>query len=847
MKKLAKLLVFLLLAGVLSGCTEVVEEKEIEIRAYDEDEYAGIDFKLENDDLVFELDQTTTQFTVTQKSTGKVWYSNPVNASSDPMADSASKNWMQSILVMEYTTESDLATLLNTAEHSVPNGIYTLEKPDDNTIKVNYSIGKVAKKFIIPPSVPESRMMEWYEQLDRSIQKRIDNAYRKIDINSLLETDNVDELLAKYPDLETTCVYEIRSATKDHQKQKIEEALAEIGYTEEEYEKDLLYYPASSDNNKPIYNISIVYHLDGDELVVEVPMQEIEYKASVPLTELRVLPYFGAGSTEDEGFLFVPEGSGGIINFNNGKSTQTAYYAQMYGWDYGNKRDVVVDETKISFPVFGISYADGSVLGIVEEYSSLAVVQADVSGRRNSYNNVFVSYDMVHGSQMDITGKSDAAIIAYEKSLPEGSLKQTYRFLETSSYVDMAKAYRESLLERYPDLQKTENTNVPISVELIGAVDKVKQILGMPVTLPEVMTDFDAAEMILTDLSGEGYENLSVRYQGWMNGGIDHAMPKDIDITSGMGGTKGLKDLITLAESVGADVYLTGRVQNAYDSNIFDGFFKSRDVAKYISRDVVEIPEFSNIWFASLSDTRRESHFLLRPSVCVTLMESLSEYSAKYNAGVGFDDVGDILSGDYNQKRAVSRETSMDMQMEQLAAIKANGTKVTLSNGNEYVLPYADLMTEVDFTGKNYALIDYAVPFYEIAIHGLVDYTGNSVNLSGDAWDMVLKSAEAGAGLSFTFYEGDPGVLQGTEYMDFFGANYDGWKDMAKEYATRYEKEMAGLNNTYISDHRVLAEGVTATYYEDNAVVYVNTTLSAYTEGDVTIPARDYLVERSEK
>ena len=47
MKKLAKLLVFLLLAGVLSGCTEVVEEKEIEIRAYDEEEYAGIDFKLE--------------------------------------------------------------------------------------------------------------------------------------------------------------------------------------------------------------------------------------------------------------------------------------------------------------------------------------------------------------------------------------------------------------------------------------------------------------------------------------------------------------------------------------------------------------------------------------------------------------------------------------------------------------------------------------------------------------------------------------------------------------------------------------------------------------------------------
>ena len=81
--------------------------------------------------------------------------------------------------------------------------------------------------------------------------------------------------------------------------------------------------------------------------------------------------------------------------------------------------------------------------------------------------------------------------------------------------------------------------------------------------------------------------------------------------------------------------------------------------------------------------------------------------------------------------------------------------------------------------------------------------------------------------------------------MDFFGANYDGWKDKAKEYATRYEKEMAGLNNQYITEHRILANGVTATVYEDNTVVYVNKTTAEYTDGTVTIPAKDYLVERS--
>ena len=847
MKKFVKLLGFLLLAGALAGCTEETVEKEIELREYKEADYAGMDFKLESEDLIFELDKATTQFTVTQKSTGKVWYSTPTGAADDPIADAASKRALQSTIIMEYSTANDLSTIFNTFEHSVTNGLYTLEKPDANSVKVNYSIGKVSKKFIIPPSVPEARMMELYDQLDRSIQKRIDNAYRKIDINDLLPTDDKAALLEMYPDLETTCVYEIRSATKDHVKEKLEEAFAAIGYTEEEYEKDLAIYAAANEEASKVYNLSIIYRIDGDELVVEVPFADMEFDSERPITELTILPYFGAAFTDQTGFMFVPEGSGGIINFNNGKTNVTNYYAQLYGWDYGMKRDVVVDETRAAFPVFGISHADGSMISIIDDYSTIATIQADVANKKHSYNYAYASYEVVHGSKMDISVKNDTTLIAYEKELPEGSIKQTYRFLEGTTYSDMANAYREDLLEKYTGLAKNDNANLPISVELIGAVDRVKQVLGMPVTLPEVLTSFEDAQTILADLGDDGYSNLSLRYVGWMNGGIDHSLPKDIDLTKGMGGKNGLNALTSLADSLGAELYLTGRVQNVYDSGLTDGFFKSRDVAKYLSREVVEIPEFSKIWFAELNESRMESHFLLRPTVCMTLMDSLADYAGTYGVGVGFEDVGYLLSGDYNQKRLTTREAVMDMQTEKLAEIKAAGTPIMVTAGNEYVLPYADLVTNMNLSGKEYVLVDAQVPFYEIAMHGLVDYTGSAINLSGDATDTVLKCAETGAGLSFTFYAEPASLMQGTEYMDFFGANYDGWKDMAKEYAQRYEKEMAGLNNKYITEHRILANGVTATVYEDNTVVYVNTTTSEYTDEAVTIPARDYLVERSEK
>ena len=47
-------------------------------------EGASGSLKMENDDLLFEMDQASTQFTVTDKKSGKTWYSNPQNRESDP-------------------------------------------------------------------------------------------------------------------------------------------------------------------------------------------------------------------------------------------------------------------------------------------------------------------------------------------------------------------------------------------------------------------------------------------------------------------------------------------------------------------------------------------------------------------------------------------------------------------------------------------------------------------------------------------------------------------------------------------------------------------------------------------
>ena len=63
----------------------------------------------------------------------------------------------------------------------------------------------------------------------------------------------------------------------------------------------------------------------------------------------------------------------------------------------------------------------------------------------------------------------------------------------------------------------------------------------------------------------------------------------------------------------------------------------------------------------------------------------------------------------------------------------------------------------------------------------------------------------------------------------------------------RYQTEMAGLNRQKITGHERLTDDVAVTSYADGTKVYVNYGTNEYSSGTVSVPARDYLVERGAK
>ncbi|MGN6711030.1 DUF5696 domain-containing protein [Anaerocolumna jejuensis] len=809
-----------------------------EITNYSHTEYKG-EYVLENESLKFIMDAESTQFSVMKKDTETVWYSNPGDSDSDPLALAAEKNNLKSTLLITYDTEKGVKTLYNNFEYSVKRDIYSIEAAD-GYIRVNYSIGNVGKTYIIPSSIPESQMNRYLEKMDASWQKQVKNYYRKIDRNKLQATDNKEELLSKYPDLETECVYVLRETTKDYLKEKLQEYFAAAGFTEEDLEEDSQNGAAGM-----FFNVSVIYRLDGDQLVVEVPMEDIRYNPEYPVTSVTVLPFLGAGGIEDSGYLFVPEGGGAIINFNNGKIAQSPYVSNLYGWDDAVSRTELVHETKNNFPVFGIAKNGSSLLCIMEDGASYGRLTADISGRNNSYNSVSATYTTVHAESYNVAGKSNEPVYVFEKNPPEENIIQRYYFIDSDNYMDMAQTYQEYLVNKYPGMDRKMDTSTPVVVEIVGAIDKVKHRMGFPVSVPVALTTYKEAGELAGRLKKDGFENLSVKYTGWMNGGVNQSILTGTRLISELGGKTGLKNLLGYAEENGIPFYLDGITQIAKNSGLSDGFMVSRDAARFASKEEAKLGEFSAIWYGIKEN--EESCYLLKPEVIQKMVSNLKNAALDYGAyGVSLQDVGNTLSSDLYEKELVTREQSIKMEQASMEEIKKDGLGIIINNGNAYAVSYADFITNMDLFGSDYSIIDRSVPVYQIALHGYVNYSGNAVNLSDNYEELILKSAETGAGLYFTFMKEAATVLQNSPYTCYFGADFSKWEEDAKEIYYKYNNAFKNLYNQKITDHYYAAEKVTVTTYEDGTKVYVNYGTTEYKEGRITVGARSYAVEKND-
>lgn len=842
MKRILSLLLALaVLTGLLAGCTQSTDD--FRTVYYSNDESDAV-YTLENDTLRFTLDGETSCFTLTDKRSGRVWSSVPEGAEDDATAYVTTKSALRSTLILTYSDRKGNDTLYDNYTYSIKDGGFQIRHEGDS-LCVDYTIGPQERVYCIPQVISDERMERFLSAMEPAQQMLVKKSYLHYELSSMSQSRR-DKLLPLLPQLEQGPVYALASVTggnvQSYQLAQLEEAFLAAGYDEAERVQDL---PDGQEEEAAAaqYNVTLCYSLSGDALRVQVPAEQIGYPAEYPIKTLQVLPYFCAAPAGSEGWLLVPDGGGAQIRFDNGKTLQSPYYSDLYGWDEAMSRESRTQETDSLFSVFGMVKDGGYLMAVGRSGNAELSVEADVSGKASSYNYVHPIYRIVHGEATSISEKSKDTLWIYQNAHPEQTITLDFLCGNSDSYVEMAQRYRECLLEDAPELTPVTENALPLVLDFVGAVDLTRASFGVPSQHTVAGADFTEVAEAVRSLPED--VNLRVRYSGIFNGGLKQTALLDAKAERVLGGKAQKQALAeTLAEK-NARLYLGGYTQQVLDEAAFDGFSKNADAIRNTVNEVVEQHVFSQDIQSALANA--DTIYLLKQSVSDRAVNVLCEAAQSWPAdGIAPADYGSLLYSDFSRKNGLSRDGALLAQRETLRALRAQGTPVLLSGANDYALAGADCVTDMELFGGEYDILDTHIPFYQIALHGYVTYTAGALNLAEDYDTALLRSVEYGAGLSYRFLEMDYSELKNSAYTydhRLFSTRYADWSERLLALYTRLNAELGHTFCLTITDHSALSETLTRTVYSDGTTVYVNYGREDARADGVSVPARDWLVK----
>lgn len=589
--------------------------------------------------------------------------------------------------------------------------------------------------------------------------------------------------------------------------------------------------------------VTVEYTLDGDQLVVRIPYEKIVEKSKYALTTVELLPFFGASDNSVDGYLFYPDGSGAITTYAKTDSRPSNVKAAWY-YTYTNKtvsfpnlwnRDAYERYTA-AMPIYGIKNGDHALFGIFTDgaensgvvvYPSGYIVDLNHMGFEVYTRNVYVvdMYSMSTGLGSASTGGSVQRVD--KKVIPEDKVAR-FCFLsgDEASYSGMANVYREYLIAN--GMLKdaiADGEEMALALGLLMGTTKEGMVFDEYVS----MTDFDQVEEILDRLSERGITNKEVVLESWIKGYDQYETWGPV---RQLGGTGGLKNLNSYMEAnPGNKIYMENEFMFA--SSETSGLAEDEDVA-YDGLNV-EI---------SAKNMDGTVFYMMNPqAVFQRNQEFLSKMEKYGNLGVAYADVGRYAYADFNPQAPFTKAEAVQKLRELLGSTADTGRRIASQGTNQYVYSYADYLYNLREESYGLSITDYAVPFVQMVVSGLIPYSTNGAgNLSYDLQVQKLKWVEYGGLPFFDLTYESAQKLRDTGYDTLFSSTYADWEDTVVETYMEFKERLSGTYGQQMTSHKILTDDLIQVGYENGTAVYVNYGEEEVTVDGVKIPAKDYVV-----
>lgn len=778
----------------------------------------GMVLVAENDNFKLYTNKTTTEVALYDKNSEEIYYSNPVDK------DSAVGQQLNAQFVITYYDSDRKSSTMDNYTMSVE-----LEQFEilgiENGVRFVYTLGDTeAENGIVPLVISKERLESFLANVSEKDARTVRKKYKDSETY-----ENTYELL--------------ESAITPINIKKMTKILEEAGYNQEEYDKDM---EGVAVEEKIGFTIPLDYQLTENGLVVAINSSEILERGGAKLYSIALLKHFGAANTEEEGYMFVPNGSGSLIHFNNGKENH-GYTQYIYGTDPTVAGYTVVENTmEARLPVYGMKYADSALFTVVEKGEALARIDAFTSGATTSYNNVYTTF-YVRGfellSMFGTTG-SQADLPLVEENIYKEQLQLQFMPLsgDDANYAGMATCYRNYLIDKGVLGDKLDNKQLPFFLDILGGVNVPKNVFGVTVDAVVPMTTYEEAALIVEQLNNVGVGNIRMNYLGWFNGGYYHDVPAKIKTISKLGSKDEMVQLAEVLKADGGALFANVAFNEVCYTS--DDYILSQEAAKYYNGKVVLLGKVNPYTLKRGTNAKYKEtmYTILSAKYLNYYAESFAKEFAELNVqGVALRDLGNVLSADKKRTELINRHDVLQLTLAAFETLAKDNT-LLVQGGNAYSLGYTKDVVDAPLTGSNFMLIDEMIPFYGMVLHGYVNYAGAELNLTqmSDRSNLLLDLIENGANLRYVLSHEKSDSIKYSGLNDMYSVQYELYMEEIEEFYKELSSAFEGVVNVPIVGHEIIDQDVRKVTYENGVVIYINRGSEDVVIDEITVPANGY-------
>jgi hypothetical protein len=339
---------------------------------------------------------------------------------------------------------------------------------------------------------------------------------------------------------------------------------------------------------------------------------------------------------------------------------------------------------------------------------------------------------------------------------------------------------------------------------------------------------------MITRMKSKGINSIYLRYKGALSGGLDQSDISEAGFMGSLGGKSGFIALSDYMTTQKMELYLDINLLSSRKKILFNESQKSAVIDGKAA--AVSSP---NELSPYIGDKSFEQY--LRPvnDIEKVVLDTLTTF--RYTAFTGFcyNDAGRILYSDFSGSGS-NRQASALTIAQQLKSL-STGRKIMADGCNFYAMKNVDVLVNMPLNSTVTTDPAYQeVPFIQLIMHGIVDYSGSPINEAKSTQDMMLKYIEYGACPSYEWCYTE--FNSGADNTDTF--YYDDWLKDAVAYYTKANDALLDLRDSRMVSHTKIADGIYRTEYDGNSLIYVNYTNKDYKvneAGGFTVKAKDFL------